>query len=52
MERLLRAEGLSAGYGSGDVVRGIDLAIAHGDKVVLIGRNGVGKTTLIRCLVA
>ena len=51
MDGLLRSEGLSAGYGSGDVIRRIDLAIARGDRVVLIGRNGVGKTTLVRCLV-
>jgi urea transport system ATP-binding protein len=50
MDLLLSAEGLSAGYGSGDVIRGIDLTIAHGDRVVVIGRNGVGKTTLVRCL--
>ena len=51
MDDLLRSEGLSAGYGSGDVIRRIDLAIARGDRVALIGRNGVGKTTLVRCLV-
>jgi branched-chain amino acid transport system ATP-binding protein len=51
MDHLLRSEGLSAGYGSGDVIRSINLAIARKDRVVLIGRNGVGKTTLVRCLV-
>ena len=33
-----------------DVLAGIDLEIAQGDRVALVGSNGAGKTTLIRCL--
>jgi branched-chain amino acid transport system ATP-binding protein len=50
MEPLLIAEGLRAGYGSGDVLRDVDLTIARGERAILLGRNGVGKTTLARCV--
>ena len=46
---LLEIEGLYAGYGSGgDVLRGVDLALAESDFVCLIGPNGAGKSTLLR----
>ena len=48
---LLEIEGLHAGYGSGgDILRGVDLALAEGDFVCLIGPNGAGKSTLLRAL--
>ena len=50
MTPLLQAQGLQAGYGEGLVLRGVDLAIAPGEAVGLLGRNGMGKTTLIRTL--
>jgi branched-chain amino acid transport system ATP-binding protein len=43
----LRLEGVSAGYGETVVLEGIDLALAPGESVSIIGRNGVGKTTLL-----
>ena len=50
MRAILEARGLTAGYGEGLVLRGIDLTIAPGEAVGLMGRNGMGKTTLIRAL--
>jgi urea transport system ATP-binding protein len=50
-EPLLDVAGLRAAYGRTPVLHGIDLAIAKGEIVSLIGRNGVGKTTTMRCLI-
>ena len=47
---LLRAEGLQAWYGSSHVLQGIDLQIDAGQTLGLLGRNGMGKSTLIRTL--
>ncbi len=47
---MLAIQGLHAGYGHSQVLHGIDLAIAEGQVVSLMGRNGMGKTTTIRCL--
>ena len=47
---ILEARGIHAWYGSSHVLHGIDLAIGHGETVGLLGRNGMGKSTLIRTL--
>ena len=47
---LVDARGLHAWYGSSHVLHGIDLQIARGETVGLLGRNGMGKSTLIRTL--
>lgn len=47
---LLEVTGLSAGYGGFEVVRGVRLAVAEGEAVGLLGRNGMGKTTAIRAV--
>src|SRR5690606_6902487 len=49
-EALLKVAGLRAGYGPTPILQGIDLEIGQGEIVSLIGRNGVGKTTTLRCL--
>lgn len=46
----LAAEGLRAGYGAPDVLRGVDLALEAGAVTALVGPNGAGKSTLLRCL--
>jgi len=43
----LELSGVSAGYGETVVIEGIDLALKPGECVSVIGRNGVGKTTLL-----
>jgi branched-chain amino acid transport system ATP-binding protein len=48
---LLEVEGVQAGYGGLSVLFGIDLAIQPGEAVTLLGRNGMGKTTTVRCIV-
>ncbi|MES2979296.1 MAG: ABC transporter ATP-binding protein [Pseudomonadota bacterium] len=47
---LLDAQGIHAWYGSSHVLHGIDLKIGRGETVGLLGRNGMGKSTLIRTL--
>jgi branched-chain amino acid transport system ATP-binding protein len=47
---LLAAEKLQAFYGASQILHGIDLAVRPGETVALIGRNGMGKTTLLRSL--
>jgi branched-chain amino acid transport system ATP-binding protein len=49
-EPLLEARGLHAWYGSSHVLHGIDLQVARGQTLGLLGRNGMGKSTLIRTL--
>lgn len=49
-ELLIEANDLHAWYGSSHVLQGIDFKIGGGETVGLLGRNGMGKTTLIRTL--
>src|SRR5207253_3713369 len=47
---MLNVRGLNQYYGGSHILRGIDLDIPAGACTALLGRNGVGKTTLLRCL--
>jgi branched-chain amino acid transport system ATP-binding protein len=49
-EPLLDVRELCAGYGEGDVLRGIDLKVEPGEIVAVLGANGVGKSTLNRTI--
>ena len=50
MAELLRMDGVWSGYGEAIVLEAISLAMAEGDSLALLGRNGMGKTTLIATL--
>ena len=47
---LLSVQGLRAGYGETEVLRGVDLSVGTGEIVAVLGSNGVGKSTLNRTL--
>ncbi|MBL8665490.1 MAG: ABC transporter ATP-binding protein [Candidatus Odyssella sp.] len=47
---ILAAEGLDVFYGASHVLHGVSLAMAPGEAVGLLGRNGMGKTTLLRAI--
>jgi branched-chain amino acid transport system ATP-binding protein len=47
MPEALRLSGVTAGYGATHVLEGIDLALGAGESLSIIGRNGVGKSTLL-----
>jgi len=51
MAELLRVTGLSAGYGDAVVLFDVDLTLSEGRSLALLGRNGVGKTTLINSFI-
>lgn len=47
----LNTVGLWSGYGGKPVLQGVDMDIRKGEIVAVIGRNGVGKSTLMKCLI-
>lgn len=48
---IIEAEGLQTYYGASHILHGIDFLVRRGEAIGLMGRNGMGKTTLIRTLV-
>jgi branched-chain amino acid transport system ATP-binding protein len=45
---LLELEGVRAGYGGGDILQGVDLAVDEGSLTCIVGPNGAGKSTVLR----
>jgi len=50
MSSLLQIEAVVAGYGRGDILNGIDLALEEGTVTCLVGPNGAGKSTVLKTL--
>jgi len=51
MPPLLSASDLRVGYGAGDVVQGVSVEVGESEIVAVLGRNGVGKSTLMKALI-
>src|SRR5215204_3050121 len=49
-ESLLAISGLRAGYGTTEILRGVDLTVGEGEIVAVLGSNGTGKSTLNRTI--
>jgi ATPase subunit of ABC transporter with duplicated ATPase domains len=47
---VLRVEGVAVSYGDKSVLKSIRFVVDRGDRVVVVGRNGAGKSSLLRCL--
>lgn len=47
---MFKVEGVNAGYGKVTIIRDISLEVSRGDVVAVIGRNGVGKSTLMKTI--
>jgi branched-chain amino acid transport system ATP-binding protein len=47
MSDLLSFRGVEAGYGEARVLHGVDLAVSENERVAILGRNGVGKSTIV-----
>ena len=49
-EPVIRLEGVHKSFGDNHVLRGIDLEVASGEVLTIIGPSGSGKSTLLRCV--
>ena len=49
-ERLIEARGLQTFYGASHILRGVDFHVDRGETIGLMGRNGMGKSTLLKSL--
>ena len=47
---MLKVESLHQAYGGSHILRGLSFEVKTGEVTTLLGRNGVGKTTLLKCL--
>jgi ATPase subunit of ABC transporter with duplicated ATPase domains len=50
-KEVLKSEGIRKAYGDNEVLHGIDLTVARGDRLAIMGPNGIGKSTLLKILV-
>ena len=50
MDLLIEASGLQTYYGASHILRGVDFAVGAGETIGLMGRNGMGKSTLLKSL--
>ena len=48
---MLKLVDVTVGYGDGTVLSDVNLSVGTGEAVCLLGRNGVGKTTLLKCVI-
>ena len=51
MSDVFAVQGVHAGYGAGDILKGVELQVPAGKVVTIIGPNGCGKSTLVKTLV-
>ena len=51
MAALLEVQNLRSGYATGDVLQGVSIDVSNGEVVGVLGRNGVGKSTLMRSVI-
>ncbi|MGV0960567.1 MAG: ABC transporter ATP-binding protein [Limnohabitans sp.] len=49
-ELLINAQGLNTCYGASHILRGVDFQVARGETIGLMGRNGMGKSTLLKSI--
>jgi branched-chain amino acid transport system ATP-binding protein len=47
---LIDAKGLNTHYGASHILQGIDFSVARGETIGLMGRNGMGKSTLLKSM--
>ncbi|MGO6839924.1 ABC transporter ATP-binding protein [Rhizobium ruizarguesonis] len=50
MAALIEVQGLNAWYGESHILHGVDMRVAEGETITILGRNGVGKTTTLRTI--
>jgi urea transport system ATP-binding protein len=51
VDAILEVSNLRAGYATGDVLQGVGITVGRGEVVGVLGRNGVGKSTLMRAVI-
>lgn len=49
-DQIIQSQGLHTFYGASHILRGIDFSVARGETIGLMGRNGMGKSTLLKTL--